>query len=113
MRWTSDLSRLWLSASKHWENSGLRAGAMFAKTTTRASASIRYLPLLKALSRPFAIWYFEATCAHQLKSPQYLNLKRALAERHCDDWEAYVTGKNPFIRSRESSALLWWHAQAR
>ena len=50
--------------------------------------------------------------AHPLVAQQYSDLKRALAERHHDDGEAYIMGKTPFIQSTESKALLWWHAQA-
>jgi GrpB-like predicted nucleotidyltransferase (UPF0157 family) len=44
---------------------------------------------------------------HPAEAIQYSDLKRKLAEMHPDDIEAYMDGKNPFIKQMEAIALAW------
>ncbi|MCO6442051.1 MAG: GrpB family protein [Nitrococcus mobilis] len=45
--------------------------------------------------------------AHPTVARQYGELKRRLAEVHPDDMEAYMDGKDGFIKEMESRALEW------
>lgn len=41
---------------------------------------------------------------------EYSLLKREISKRFPSDIEAYMDGKNPFIKANERIALAWWHA---
>jgi GrpB-like predicted nucleotidyltransferase (UPF0157 family) len=45
--------------------------------------------------------------AHPTTALAYSNLKRRLAELHSEDIEAYMDGKDGFIRDVEAKALAW------
>lgn len=45
--------------------------------------------------------------AHPAIAREYSDLKRTLAAAHPDDRQAYVDGKDPFIRDIERQALNW------
>jgi GrpB-like predicted nucleotidyltransferase (UPF0157 family) len=45
--------------------------------------------------------------AHPEKAQQYSTLKQKLARAHPDDIEAYMDGKDPFIKEHEVSATDW------
>jgi len=45
--------------------------------------------------------------AHPDVASAYGRLKRELARRHPDDLEAYIAGKDPFIKEWEAKALEW------
>jgi GrpB-like predicted nucleotidyltransferase (UPF0157 family) len=45
--------------------------------------------------------------AHPAEANQYASLKRSLAEAHPDDMNAYMDGKDGFIRATEAKALAW------
>ncbi len=45
--------------------------------------------------------------AHPEAARQYGALKRRLAREHPDDIEAYMDGKDPFIKEHEAGALAW------
>jgi GrpB-like predicted nucleotidyltransferase (UPF0157 family) len=45
--------------------------------------------------------------AHPHKAAAYSALKRELADRHPEDMEAYMDGKDPFIKEEEAKALGW------
>jgi GrpB-like predicted nucleotidyltransferase (UPF0157 family) len=46
-------------------------------------------------------------CAHPTLAEQYGELKQRLAEAHPHDMEAYIDGKDGFIKEMESRALEW------
>ena len=46
-------------------------------------------------------------CAHEEHAAQYAALKRRLAAAHPNDIEAYMDGKDAFIREMEVRALAW------
>lgn len=41
---------------------------------------------------------------------EYSELKRKLAEQYPDDIQAYMDGKDPFIKTTERAALDWWRS---
>jgi GrpB-like predicted nucleotidyltransferase (UPF0157 family) len=45
--------------------------------------------------------------AHADVAEEYSQLKRGLAEQYPSDLEAYMDGKDPFIKSTEEAALAW------
>ena len=45
--------------------------------------------------------------AHPDRAQKYSSLKRKLAEQYSADIEAYIDGKDPFIKSTESLAMDW------
>lgn len=45
--------------------------------------------------------------AHPSLAQQYGELKRALAETHPYDMDAYMDGKDAFIKEIEQQALCW------
>lgn len=49
--------------------------------------------------------------AHPEAARAYGELKRQLAAAHPDDIEAYMDGKDPFIREHQARALAWWTAR--
>ncbi len=51
--------------------------------------------------------------AHLAEAQAYGALKERLASRHPDDIEAYMDGKDAFIKDREHRALEWWASQKR
>lgn len=50
--------------------------------------------------------------AHPEAAKAYSNLKAALAERFRGDFEAYMDGKDAFIKEYEQKALAWYERQA-
>jgi GrpB-like predicted nucleotidyltransferase (UPF0157 family) len=48
------------------------------------------------------------TVAHLDQAAAYGALKARLALQHPDDIEAYMDGKDPFIKHAERDALVWW-----
>jgi len=46
--------------------------------------------------------------AHPSEAQAYGALKMRLASLHSDDIEAYMDGKDSFIKKRERLALEWW-----
>lgn len=46
--------------------------------------------------------------AHPAVALQYSELKGRLAKRFADDIDAYIDGKESFIKTHEAKALLWW-----
>jgi len=46
--------------------------------------------------------------AHPDEARAYGALKERLASQHPDDMEAYMDGKDAFVRERERRALAWW-----
>jgi GrpB-like predicted nucleotidyltransferase (UPF0157 family) len=50
--------------------------------------------------------------AHPDLANEYSQLKRKLAATHSDDLEAYMDGKDAFIKEMESRALTWTAARA-
>lgn len=46
--------------------------------------------------------------AHPSEAQAYGVLKAQLASLHSDDIEAYMDGKDSFIKERERLALEWW-----
>jgi GrpB-like predicted nucleotidyltransferase (UPF0157 family) len=49
--------------------------------------------------------------AHSDIAHAYSDLKRLLARQHPKDREAYIEGKDPFIKEHEQKALAWYVAQ--
>jgi GrpB-like predicted nucleotidyltransferase (UPF0157 family) len=49
--------------------------------------------------------------AHRTEAQAYGTLKERLASLHPDDIEAYMDGKDSFIKDRERLALEWWASQ--
>ncbi len=49
--------------------------------------------------------------ANPVKAQAYSNLKRKLAKEHPDDIEAYMDGKDPFIKEYEAKAIAWRTSQ--
>ena len=49
--------------------------------------------------------------AHPEEALKYSALKQELARAHPDDIEAYMDGKDPFIKEREAKAIAWREAQ--
>lgn len=45
--------------------------------------------------------------AHPEKAQQYSHLKQKLAQAHPEDIEAYMDGKDPFIKEHEAKAIAW------
>ena len=45
--------------------------------------------------------------AHPAIADEYSRLKQGLATRHADDMNAYMDGKDAFIKEHESKALRW------
>lgn len=45
--------------------------------------------------------------AHPVVAEAYGRLKKELAQRHPGDLEAYMDGKDPFIKEHEANALEW------
>ncbi len=50
--------------------------------------------------------------AHPLKAQEYSVLKQALANKHKNDWDLYVAGKDPFIKITEQIAIEWYRRRA-
>jgi len=46
--------------------------------------------------------------SHPDAAQEYSQLKRELAERYPTDDEAYMDGKDPFIKVTQRAALAWW-----
>ena len=51
--------------------------------------------------------------AHPAVAQEYSQLKRELARQHAADIEAYIDGKDPFIKATERAALAWWRSAER
>lgn len=51
--------------------------------------------------------------AHPTVAEAYSTLKERLARQHPDDREAYMDGKDPFIKEHEARALAWRGADTR
>jgi len=49
--------------------------------------------------------------AHPDTAQAYSDLKVRLMKAHPSDMEAYINGKDPFIREHEALALAWWRRQ--
>ena len=49
--------------------------------------------------------------AHPEEAQAYGDLKRKLAQEHPDDIEAYMDGKDPFIKEYEAKAIVWRTSQ--
>ena len=49
--------------------------------------------------------------AHPVEAQAYGELKRRLAREHPDDIEAYMDGKDPFIKEHEARAIAWQLSQ--
>lgn len=49
--------------------------------------------------------------AHPVEARRYGELKRKLAREHPDDIEAYMDGKDGFIKEHETKALAWLSSQ--
>jgi GrpB-like predicted nucleotidyltransferase (UPF0157 family) len=49
--------------------------------------------------------------AHPLEAQAYGALKERLALQHPGDIDAYMEGKDTFIKERERLALDWWASQ--
>lgn len=49
--------------------------------------------------------------AHPLEAQAYGELKQKLAQEHPDDIEAYMDGKDPFIKEYEAKAIAWRTSQ--
>jgi GrpB-like predicted nucleotidyltransferase (UPF0157 family) len=45
--------------------------------------------------------------AHPVEAQMYGELKQRLAREHPDDIEAYMDGKDPFIKEQEAKAIAW------
>ena len=45
--------------------------------------------------------------SHPEEAQVYSNLKRKLAQEHPDDIEAYMDGKDPFVKEYEAKAIAW------
>jgi GrpB-like predicted nucleotidyltransferase (UPF0157 family) len=45
--------------------------------------------------------------AHPVEAQTYSVLKRRLAQEHPEDIEAYMAGKDPFIKAHEAKAIAW------
>jgi GrpB-like predicted nucleotidyltransferase (UPF0157 family) len=50
--------------------------------------------------------------AHPEVAQQYSTLKQNLAQEHPEDMEAYIDGKDPFIKEHEDRAIAWRSSQA-
>ncbi len=48
---------------------------------------------------------------HAHVASAYGELKRALAVQYPYDIDAYMDGKDPFIKEHETRALVWWHSR--
>ena len=49
--------------------------------------------------------------AHPEAAQAYSALKQKLAQAHPDDIEAYMDGKDPFIKDHEAQAITWYRHQ--
>lgn len=49
--------------------------------------------------------------AHRLAARAYGELKQHLADRYPDDVEAYMDGKDAFVKDHEALALAWWSSK--
>jgi GrpB-like predicted nucleotidyltransferase (UPF0157 family) len=49
--------------------------------------------------------------AHSAVAREYGSLKQELAQAHSDDFEAYIDGKDEFIKVHEKRAVAWWPTQ--
>ena len=49
--------------------------------------------------------------AHPEEAQAYSNLKRKLAQEYPDDIEAYMDGKDPFVKEYEARAIAWRTSQ--
>ena len=49
--------------------------------------------------------------AHTVEAQAYSELKQRLALAHPDDIEAYMDGKDPFIKEHEAKAIAWRSSQ--
>jgi GrpB-like predicted nucleotidyltransferase (UPF0157 family) len=45
--------------------------------------------------------------AHPDVAAEYSTLKRELADQHSEDMEAYMDGKDSFIKEHEAKAIGW------
>ena len=45
--------------------------------------------------------------AHPVEAQSYSSLKQRLAREHPEDIEAYMDGKDPFIKKHEAKAIAW------
>ena len=50
---------------------------------------------------------------HSDAARAYSDLKRELAKQHPEDMDAYMDGKDPFIKEHEARALAWRRRQAK
>ena len=51
--------------------------------------------------------------AHPAEAKRYGELKRRLAQEHPNDMDAYMDGKDPFIKERQARAIGWRWSQSR
>jgi GrpB-like predicted nucleotidyltransferase (UPF0157 family) len=49
--------------------------------------------------------------ANPEQAQAYSALKENLAAKHPQDFEAYIQGKDAFVKDREAKALAWWSEQ--
>jgi hypothetical protein len=56
---------------------------------------------------PHRMWLRLYMVAHPEAAQQYSQLKRELAAKYPQDIQAYMDGKDQFIRETEQKALVW------
>ncbi len=49
--------------------------------------------------------------SHPLEAKAYNDLKVKLAEEFANDRDAYIDGKDAFVKERERRAILWWESR--
>ena len=50
---------------------------------------------------------------HPQEARAYSDLKEKLAHQFANDRDAYIDGKDSFVKERERRALLWWNSRER
>jgi len=48
---------------------------------------------------------------HPMEAKEYSELKEKLAQEYADNRDAYIDGKDAFVKERERRALLWWNSR--
>ena len=50
--------------------------------------------------------------AHPVEARAYGELKRGLAQEHPDDMEAYMDGKDSYVKEHQAKAMAWRSSRA-
>lgn len=102
---TSEMTALGYEAKGEFGIPGRRYFRKNSETGVRTHQIHAFESLNEGLVRHLA--FRDYMIAHPLIAQAYSDLKRRLASDFPDDIEAYMDGKDPFIKEHERNALKW------